>query len=252
MVARSLHVRDRNLVLTAVPPDEYERLLPFLHPMSLEENQVLIEPYKPIRSVYFPYAGAIALVMPGEGAQYLEAGMVGNEGVAGVCLALGSDRAPMRALAQTRIHGLKMTAAAFRAEMNRNGALAAAARRYAQGYMVMLSQGLVCMRSHRIEQRCSRWLLMLHDRVGAESFQLTHQALAHMLGVRRATVSEVAERLQVRGLVRYQRGEMTIVDRVGLERGACECYQIVRSELTRLLSLPASRRRDTSAEKAVV
>jgi CRP-like cAMP-binding protein len=243
MTARSLHVRNRNLLLASIPSDEYERILPHLQSMSLEGDYVLIEPFKPIRYVYFPISGAIALVMPAGAGKNIEAGMVGNEGVAGVCLSLGSDRAPVRAVAQTSSHGVKMTAKVFRAEMQRNGPLAEVVRRYAQGYLVMLSQGLVCMRAHRTEQRCARWLLMLHDRVDTDRFRLTHQALARMLGVRRATVSEIASRLQRRGLVDYERGIMTIVDRAGLEQGACECYQIVQRELARLLSLRVSLRR---------
>ena len=170
--------------------------------------------------------------------------MVGKEGMIGLCLALGSDRAPMRAVVQTSSQGLSMTAKAFRAEMQRNGPLAEVVRRYAQGYLVMLSQTLVCVRAHRIEQRCARWLLMLHDRVNTDHFRLTHRELARMLGVRRATVSEVASRLQRLGLVRYERGSMTVVDRAGLENAACECYRIVQRELARLLTPRASRRRN--------
>jgi CRP-like cAMP-binding protein len=135
-----------------------------------------------------------------------------------------------------------MPAKAFRAEMQRNGVLAEVVRRYAQGYLVMLSQGLVCIRAHRIDQRCARWLLMLQDRVYADHFRLTQKTLAQMLGVRRATVSEVASRLQAQGLVQYERGLVTIVDRAGLESAACECYRIVRRELARLLIPRVSRR----------
>jgi CRP-like cAMP-binding protein len=210
--------------------------------MSIDEGHVLIEPFKPIRRVYFPLSGAVSLVMQAGPGEQIEAGMVGNEGLAGVCLSLGSDRAPMRAVAQTSSHGLSMPAKAFRAEMQRNGVLAEVVRRYAQGYLVMLSQGLVCIRAHRIDQRCARWLLMLQDRVYADHFRLTQQTLARMLGVRRATVSEVASRLQAQGLVQYERGLVTIVDRAGLERTACECYRIVRRELARLLIPRVSRR----------
>ena len=238
---RKTGIRDRNLLLSALPPEDYERLLPCFQSVSLDENQVLIESFKPIRRVYFPRSGAVSLVMPAGQGQYIEAGMVGSEGLAGVCLSLGSDRAPMRAVVQTASQGLMMSAKAFRAEMQRNGPLAEAVRRYAQGYLVMLSQGLVCMRAHRIEQRCARWLLMLHDRVKTDHFPLTHKSLAGILGVRRATVSEVASRLQRQGLVRYQRGVMAIVDRAGLERAACDCYRVVQRELARLLDRPAQQ-----------
>ena len=237
-------VRDRNLLLATVPPDEYERLLPKLQSLSIAADHVLIEPFKPIRHAYFPIYGVVSLLLPVGAARQIEAGMVGNEGLAGVCLALGSDRAPMRAVAQTESHGLRMSAEDFQAEMQRNDSLANAVRRYAQGYLVMLSQGLVCLHAHKIEQRCVRWLLMLHDRVPTDRFQLTHQSLARMLGVRRASVSEVAGRLQSYGLLRYERGVITILDRGGLEKRACECYRIVRRELTRLLAplIPARPR----------
>lgn len=247
---RSIHVQDRNLLLAAVPPEEYERLLSNLQRISLDENQVLIEPFKPISYVYFPLSGAISLLMPAGQGRYIEAGMVGNEGLTGVCLSLGGDRAPMRAVAQTSSHGLKMSAKAFRAEMERNGPLADAARRYAQAYMVMLSQGLVCMGAHRIEQRCARWLLMLHDRIDTDQLRLTHQTLARMLGVRRATVSEVASRLQLRDLVRYERGVVKIVDRAGLEKAACECYRVMVRELARMLAVRTIHHRSPQPEKA--
>ncbi len=247
---KNIHVKDRNLLLAAVPPDEYERLLPNLQSVSLDENEVLIEPFKPISYVYFPLSGAISLLMPAGQGRYIEAGMVGNEGLTGVCLALGSDRAPMRAVAQTSSHGLKMSAKVFRAEMQRNGPLADAVRRYAHSYMVMLSQGLVCMGAHRIEQRCARWLLMIHDRVNTDQLRLTHNALARMLGVRRATVSEVASRLQSRDLVRYERGVMKIVDRAGLEKAACECYRVMTRELARMLAGQTLRHRKPQPEEA--
>jgi CRP-like cAMP-binding protein len=248
MTAKNLHIRDRNLLLAAMPPEEYERLLPSLRALSLDQGHVLIEPFQPIRHVYFPFSGAVSLVMLAGPGQQIEAGMVGSEGLAGVCVSLGSDRAPMRAVAQTASHGLGMTAQAFRAEMQRNGPLAQMVHRYAQGYLVMLSQGLVCLRAHRIDQRCARWLLMLHDRVGTDHFQLTHKDLARMLGVRRATVSEVASRLQRHGLVDSQRGVMTILDRAGLEQAACECYGIVQGELARLLAGRVARPRKPQPE----
>lgn len=251
MTAKNIHVRDRNLLLAALPPEEYERLLPSLQPMSLDEDHVLIEPFQPIRHVFFPFSGAVSLVMQAGPGQQIEAGMVGSEGLVGVCLSLGSNRAPMRAVAQTSSHGLGMTAQAFRAEMQRNGPLTQAVHRYAQGYLVTLAQGLVCIRAHRIEQRCARWLLMLHDRVGTDHFRLTHKKLARMLGVRRATVSEVASRLQRHGLVDYERGLMTIVNRAGLEEAACECYRIVQSELARLLATRPRRPKPESSDATV-
>jgi CRP-like cAMP-binding protein len=250
MPAKNIHERGRNLLLATMPPDERERLRTSLQSVLLDEGQVLIEPFTPIRHVYFPLSGAVSLVMPAGQSQLIEAGMVGNEGVVGVCLSLGSDRAPMRAVVQTSCHALRMSAKAFGAEMQRNGPLADAVHLYAQSYMVMLAQGLVCIRAHPIEQRCARWLIMLHDRAYADQFRLTQQTLARMLGVRRATVSEVASRLQKRGLVRYERGVMNIVDRAGLERAACECYGVVRRELARLLAVPLARRRKPLLEKA--
>jgi CRP-like cAMP-binding protein len=230
-----VHINGRNLLLAGLPPGEYERL--HFTGAPIDQDQVLIEPFKPVRYVYFPVSGVVSFMMPAGAGQQIEAGMVGNEGVVGVCLALGSGRSPAQAVAQTGVYGMKMSAKAFRTEMERNGPLAVRVRLYAQAYLVMLAQGLVCIRAHRIEQRCARWLLMLHDRVNSESFQLTHKVLARMLGVRRATVTEVASRLQRSGLMHYQRGVMTIADPAGLEKLSCECYGIVRDELNRLLAV---------------
>lgn len=250
-MARTVQVRSPNLLLAALPPEELTRLE--FESTSYPEGHVLIESFKPIREVFFPFSGVVSFLMPVAPGQQIEAGMVGSEGLTGVCLALGSDRAPARAIVQTQVYGLKMPARTFRAEVLRNGPFAEVVRRYAHAYIVMLAQGLVCMRAHRVEQRCARWMLMLHDRLNEDTFALTHRALACMLAVRRATVTEVASSLQDRGFVDYRRGTMRILDRRGLEEHTCICYSVVREELKRLriMSFAPANRTDSSEMRRI-
>jgi CRP-like cAMP-binding protein len=148
---------------------------------------------------------------------------------------LGSESSPTRAISQVPGEGLRMEAKVFQEEMKRRGPLYGLVQRYTQAMINQISQSTVCNHRHSVQKRMCRWLLMSHDRVGADEFLLTQEFLAQMLGVRRPTVSAVAGILQKAGLITYHRGKMTVLDRKGLEAASCECYQVVREELDRLL-----------------
>jgi CRP-like cAMP-binding protein len=165
----------------------------------------------------------------------VEAGTIGNEGLVGVSVVLGADRSPVDAFTQIPGDYLRMATEAFRQELDRNGGFAAVMRRHAEAFYSQVAQSTACNRLHPVEQRLCRWLLMTHDRVGAEHLALTQEFLAIMLGVRRSTVTIAAGMLQKAGLITYHRGSIDVLDRIGLEEGSCECYARVRKQYERLL-----------------
>ncbi len=232
---RRIHVPGENRLLAALPRGEYRRLLPRLVKVSLPLREVLYEADGPIPHVYFPLGGVVSLVLLTEGGLPVEVASIGNEGLVGTPVFLGADRSPTRAIAQVPGEALRMDAAGFREEMGRGGPLQELVRRYIQALINQISQATVCNHLHSVEKRMCCWLLMTHDRVGADDFPLTQEFLAQMLAVRRPTVTAVAGVLQKGGLIAYHRGRMTVLDRAGLEAACCGCYRAVRRELDRLL-----------------
>lgn len=226
----------KNRLLSALPDSEYERLLPHLEQVSLTLKQIIYMPNEPIEYVYFPNSGIISLVNLTEDGGTVEAATVGNEGMVGIPLLLGADRMMGQAITQIVGDALRMKADVFKQEVTPASPLYSLLLRYTQALMNLISQSVACNRLHSVEKRCCRWLLLCQDRVESDEFPLTQEFLAQMLGVRRASVSVVAATLQKAGLIRYRRGKITILDRIGLEAASCECYQIVKQELDRLLS----------------
>lgn len=226
--------RGENRLLQALPRREYQRLLPDLEPVSLAAGQSIYEPNQAIPHVYFVQSGVISLVSRMEDRTVVEVATVGNEGMVGLPVFLGSDTIPLQAFVQIPGAALRMRSGRLREEAGNGNGLTALLQRYTQTLFVQVAQGAACNRVHSIEERCARWLLTTHDRVGADQFPLTQQFLAQMLGVRRAVVNRAARALQQEGLIRYRRGTMTILDRAGLEAAACECYAIIREEYARL------------------
>lgn len=234
--AHPMHEPGENRLLAALPKAERERLAPLLRPVSFGLRDYLFRVDEPIHSVYFPRSGVISLVITVKDGGTIEVGTVGNEGMVGVPVFLGADRSPTQAFSQVPGESLRMAAADFKREViGRAGPLPDLVRRYTQAFLNQVSQTVACNHLHAVQERMCRWLLMTHDRVGGDEFLLTQEFLAQMLGVRRPSVSVVAGMLQQAGLIRYTRGRMTVLDRAGLEAGACECYGIVRREFDRLL-----------------
>jgi CRP-like cAMP-binding protein len=225
----------RNRLLAALTAEEQLSLLPHLERMDLPIKYPFYEPNQPISHVYFLVGGVGSLLMLGQHGEAVEVSTVGNEGMIGLPVFLGADSTPGMAFMQVPDAGLRMPVTAFRQQVTPGTRLHLLLRRYTQTLMVQMAQGVACNRLHTIEQRAARWLLQTRDRVGANTFPLTHEFLAQMLGVRRAGVSEVAAALQADGLITYTRGIMTILDHAGLERHACECYHIIQDELARML-----------------
>jgi CRP-like cAMP-binding protein len=214
-----------NSLLAALPRKSYLRLLPSLVPVELAFGEVLYEPGKPIREVYFPGQSLVSLLTLVEGHLALEVGLVGRDGMVGVPLALGIDASPVRALVQGAGPALRMNAAGFRRELGRSPPFQRELHRYVHTLMAQISQTAGCNRFHVVQARLARWLLMTRDRVRSGEFRMTQEFLSHMLGVRRVGVTEAASVLQRRKLIEYSRGNITILDHRGLQMAACACYE---------------------------
>ncbi len=228
-----------NRLLAALPASDRDQLLTRLTEVFLKVKTVLFEPGQAVDAVYFPLDGVVSLVTPLEDGAIVEVATVGNEGLVGVPAVLGG-RLAVRAISQVAGRCLTMETSAFVYEISKRGALARLVDRYVQALFGQISQAAACNRLHSNEERLSRWLLMSHDRIGVDQFFITQEFLAQMLGSRRATVTLSASILQRAGFIKYQRGHIEVVDRSGLEGAACECYQVIRTELERVLVTPPS------------
>lgn len=223
----------RNLLLNAMNGAGPFTSMPSLELVPTTARQMLYEPDKPIEHVYFPVDGVHSMLAEVEGIE-IEVGTVGNEGMTGLPVFLGTDSTPGRAFAQVPGQAYRLPAAEFKELIRKSPRVTAVLHRYTQALMVQISQGNACNRIHSNDQRCARWLLQTHDRVGRDEFQLKQEFLAQMLGVRRAAVSEVAGRLQDDGIIEYSRGVIKISDRARLEGLSCACYGVVRKEYDRM------------------
>lgn len=204
-----------------------------LEPVRLASGQALYEPGGPIRHVYFPLDCLVSLLTEVDRKRTLEVGLVGNEGMAGIPLVMGAGVSEVRALVQGAGSALRMAAGEFVTEFDRTPSLQRALYRYTYAMMAQLSQTAACNRFHEASQRLARWLLMTRDRLGVDEFCLTQEFLAHMLGLRRASVTEAAGELRRRGLIRYSRGSLQVLDPKGLTRASCRCYRIVSAVFER-------------------
>jgi CRP-like cAMP-binding protein len=219
-----------NRLLATLPKNEYKRLLPKLKTVNLVLGEVLYEPGAAIKYVYFPNDSIISLISELSETSWLEVGMVGNEGMAGLAVFMGVNSSSTRALVQGAGTAMRMSSAAVRTEANRLGNLHHLLHRYSHSLLTQVSQSSACNRFHFVDARLARWLLMTKDRLGAEEFPLTQEFLASMLGVRREGVSKAAGALQAAKLIRYRRGMITVLNRRGLEAKSCECYAIIKAE----------------------
>jgi CRP-like cAMP-binding protein len=223
-------LRVTNKLIAGVPSKERHRLLANCEPVDLVFGDILYEADQPIEHVYFPLKGFISLVTLLQGRQPLEMGLIGNEGMLGVTLTLGVKAAPMRAVVQGAGTALRMSGTHLVRMLRGSPALHRILDSYLYVSMAQLTQSFACTRFHEIEPRLARWLLMTHDRAHADHFRLTHEYLAGMLGVRRSGVSIAASALQLRKLIRYSRGEISILNRRGLEATSCGCYAAMISD----------------------
>jgi CRP-like cAMP-binding protein len=216
-----------NSILGALSRKDAQRLFTRHEQVDLVYGDILCEPGKPLLHVYFPDSGIISLLTPVDRAASVEVGLVGREGMAGMALFLGVNMSPVRMLVQGNGSAMRITAREFRIEIGRNEVLRQALNLYLYRFMVQVAQTAACNRAHQTGQRLARWLLMTHDRSAGNEFHMTHEFLARMLGVRREGVTTEAGILQSKKLLRYSRGNITILNRRGLERASCGCYATV-------------------------
>jgi CRP-like cAMP-binding protein len=225
-----------NLLLAALPPREYDRLLPCLEVVPLPFKAVLCEPGRVVDDLHFPLRGAVSVLSPVEGRPGgIEVGVVGREGVVGLPVFLGVESAFFRYLVQVPGEALRLAVGDFRRRVGRDSPLHELLLRFTHTFVIQLSQSVACNSLHPVEKRLCRWLLSVHDRADDDHFPLTHEFLAAMLGVRRATVTEAARKLRDAGLIRYGAGRLTVLDRGGLESASCDCYRTVQDEMDRAL-----------------
>jgi CRP-like cAMP-binding protein len=225
----------QNWLLAALPDAEWARLLPHLEPVEMPLGQVLYEPGASLPYVYFPTTAIASLLYVMENGASAEIAVVGNEGLVGISLFMGGESTSSRAVVQAAGEGFRLRANVLMQEFNRGGPVLHLLLRYTQALITQMAQTSVCNRHHSIDQQFCRWILLTLDRLQSSDLVMTQELLATMLGVRRASVTDVAGALQRDGLIRYERGRMTALDRPALERRACECYAVVKREYDRLL-----------------
>ena len=225
-----------NCLLAALPAEALDRLRPALKLVPMPLGKVIYESGTELEHVYFPIPGCIVsmLYVMVNGAS-AEIAVVGDEGMVGIALFMGGGTTPSRALVQSAGEAFQLQGDALKKEFDRHGELQLLLLRYTQALITQMSQTAVCNRHHTVDQQLCRWLLLSLDRLSSNELAMTQELIANMLGVRREGVTEAAGKLQARGLIRYSRGRITVLDRPGLEGQVCECYAVVKKEYDRLL-----------------
>jgi CRP-like cAMP-binding protein len=233
--APSVQSQERNRLLRALPEEDYTALAPYLLPISLTVGDTQAEQNGPFEHVVFVETGMVSVVNHiGKG--MIEVGTIGNEGMAGLSVFLDDGIATSKTFVQVPGSAKQLSTSDFRRIVDEHPAIRRLLNRYAHAFLTSVAQTAACNLTHQLQERCAKWLLMTHDRmVGAATFPLTHEFLSAMLGVRRSGVTVAAGALQDAGFIRYSRGNVTIMDRKGLERASCECYEVVRIQFDRLL-----------------
>jgi CRP-like cAMP-binding protein len=224
-----------NQLLAWLPTNEWDRLQPHLEAVELPLGQVLYESGGKLEHAYFPTTAIVSLLYVLEDGGSAEIAVVGFEGIVGISLFMGGQTTPSRAVVQSAGCGFRLTANVVLEEFSRAGPLLHLLLRYTQALITQMSQTAVCNRHHTLDQQLCRWLLLSRDRLRCDELNMTQALIANMLGVRREGVTEAAGRLERAGLIEYQRGRITILDRGGLEQRTCECYAVVKKEYDRLL-----------------
>lgn len=219
----------QNHLLAALPSEERSRLAAHLQPVVLERDQALWRSGEPIEFVYFPEAGVCSCIAPLSDGTGVEVGVIGREGAVGLPAAFGHHTPAAIAKVQIAGSGLRIQTPLLRLQIEQNASLRSVLMRYSQVLYDQACWIAVCNRRHSVAQRLARWLLMIHDRIESDELPLTHGYLSVMLGVRRASVTEAAGKFQSAGLIWYSQGQITILDRFGLESRSCECYLAVRN-----------------------
>ena len=226
MCGTQSHVAEaENLLILLLPRKERLQLKAACKPVGFDPAQVLYEPGDRARYAYFPVQGFVSVLAMINGSPGVEVGMVGREGMLGVHLALGVRETPLKALVQGRVTAWRIEAQAFKSQLAQSPSLQRVVNQYVYVLMTQLASAVACQRFHQISGRLARWLLMSQDRACSNCFCITQEFLACVLGVRRVSITTAAGALRQRSLIDYRRGELTVLDRAGLEAAACGCYE---------------------------
>jgi len=229
------HDPRQNHLLAALSQAEQERLLPKLKLVPMPLGKVLYESGDLLRNVYFPTSSIVSLLYVMEDGASAEISVVGNEGLIGIALFMGGETTPSRAIVQSAGHAYRLPGERLKEEFHRNGGMQLLLLRYTQALITQMAQTAVCNRHHSVDQQLCRWLLLSLDRLSSSELTMTQELIANMLGVRREGVTDAAGKLQKRGVIRYARGRITVLNRAKLEELCCECYAVVKKETDRLL-----------------
>ena len=230
------HFITKNRLLAALPRQEYERLAPHLEPTHLPRGKTIALTGDTLRYAYFPNNGMISLLSTSGGGEAIEVAMVGSEGFVGVPIILKVGVTPYWSMVQIQADAMRISASALGKEFDRGEQLHDLLLQYTHSLLAHVTQSAVCNRFHTVQERLCRWLLLSRDRVKSDTINLTQEFISQMLGTARTGVTMAAVPLQDAGLIRYRRGKITILDREGLESVACECYSIVRKEVSHTLA----------------
>lgn len=222
-------------MLDALQNAEFDRLSPNLELVEMPLGKVLYESGGMLEHVYFPTKSIISLLYVMENGSSAEIAVVGNEGILGISLFMGGETTSSRAIVQSSGHAYRLKVQLLKDEFNRGGPVQRLLLRYTQALITQMAQTAVCNRHHSVEQQLCRWLLLSLDRLATDQLTMTQELIANMLGVRREGVTDAAGKLQRDGLIIYNRGHITVLDRPKLEKRSCECYQVVKTEFDRLL-----------------
>ncbi len=232
------HITDislKNHLLAALPRDVQDRILPNIEIVPLPLGEVIYEPGNKLAHVYFPIDAIVSLLYVMENGSSAEISVVGNEGIIGIALFMGGGSTSSRAIVQSAGSAYRLKGCRLTEEFNRHGKLLDLMLRYTQSLITQMAQTAVCNRHHSIDQQLCRWLLLSLDRLPDNHLTMTQELIANMLGVRREGVTEAAGKLQKLGVIHYQRGHITVLNRKKLEELSCECYEVVKTETDRLL-----------------
>lgn len=230
-----VHDPHQNHLLNALLNAEYDRLVVNLDLVPMQLGQILYESGDKLTHVYFPTTCIVSLLHVMENGSSAEIAVVGNEGVLGISIFMGGGTTPGRAVVQSAGYAYQLKAHLLKNEFDRNGPVLRLLLRYTQALITQMSQTAVCNRHHSIEQQLCRWLLLSLDCLNSNTLVMTQELISNMLGVRREGVTEAAGKLQQHSLIHYRRGQITVLDRPGVEKRACECYKVVKAEFDRLL-----------------
>ena len=233
----------RNSILAALLASEYRRLAPKLEHVTLRTGEIVYRADQDIEAVYFPEDAVVAMVDTADDGRTVEVGIVGGEGIVGINIFLGGAVTPDKAIVQLPGGAMRMKSKDLRKEVRFGSPLQLLLLDYTRRLLAVISQSVACSQHHSVEQRLARWLLTMNHHAGSREFVMVQESIADMLGVRRVGITEAASKLQSAALIRYSRGRISVLDKVGLEKKSCECYRFIRkqyealhAELPRLLS----------------